>query len=189
MTEKELDARDRIIRATIDILDEEENLNKITVRRIAERAGVGVGLINYHFQTKENLLNEAVLSVMSQEAGRWLQPAEIPDADPLVRLRVMIRQVAGIAIRYPKFAKILISHALLRGNMEAESMVLPTLRQILGPGRDETQVRLIAFQLIASMQVAFMRENAFRNYSGINISDDRQRDQAIDTLVDNLLNL
>ena len=61
--EDEKQARNRIIKAAIELLDEHSDPARITVRQIAERAGVGTGLINYHFQTKDNLLQEAVSSV------------------------------------------------------------------------------------------------------------------------------
>lgn len=48
------DARERIIEVTLNILDEVDDIEKVTVWQIVERANVGVGLINYHFKTKDN---------------------------------------------------------------------------------------------------------------------------------------
>lgn len=45
MDKKDQDARNRILTATKEILDESDNFDQITVRQIAERANVGVGLI------------------------------------------------------------------------------------------------------------------------------------------------
>ena len=56
MDHTDLDAKTKIIHATKDFLDQGVDPDKITVRKIAEQAGVGVGLINYHFQTRDNLL-------------------------------------------------------------------------------------------------------------------------------------
>ena len=61
-------AKDRIFQAAVDLLNEETNPDDITVRRIAERAGVGIGAVNYHFQSKDNLLNQAVGALMQAEA-------------------------------------------------------------------------------------------------------------------------
>ncbi|MGO1033510.1 TetR/AcrR family transcriptional regulator, partial [Clostridioides difficile] len=41
----------------LNLLNEVDDIEEITVRKIAERANVGVGLINYHFKTKDNLLS------------------------------------------------------------------------------------------------------------------------------------
>ena len=49
------DEKEVIIKATTELIQENDgNITKITSRRIAERAGVGLGLINYHFESKEN---------------------------------------------------------------------------------------------------------------------------------------
>ena len=78
MTEEELEARQKILNATCDLLREGVKTQSITVRRIAERAGVGIGLINYHFQSRDKLLNEAVNSLMGEQANLWLDPALKP---------------------------------------------------------------------------------------------------------------
>lgn len=46
-----------IIDVTTELIRENNgNVTKITSRKIAERAEVGLGLINYHFGSKENLI-------------------------------------------------------------------------------------------------------------------------------------
>jgi AcrR family transcriptional regulator len=39
------------------------DIKKITIRRIAEEAGVGVGLINHYFETKDNLIEVCVQKI------------------------------------------------------------------------------------------------------------------------------
>lgn len=46
MAKKDQDARERIIKAATEILNEVSDIDTITVRQIAERAGVGTGSIN-----------------------------------------------------------------------------------------------------------------------------------------------
>ncbi|MDW0071950.1 TetR/AcrR family transcriptional regulator [Clostridioides difficile] len=65
MKSNDKDARERIIEVTLNLLNEVDDIEEITVRKIAERANVGVGLINYHFKTKDNLLSTAIGDVMS----------------------------------------------------------------------------------------------------------------------------
>ncbi|WP_235690782.1 hypothetical protein [Clostridioides difficile] len=40
------DARERIIEVTLNLLDEVDDIEGVTVRQIDERANVGIGLIN-----------------------------------------------------------------------------------------------------------------------------------------------
>ena len=46
MAEKDQDARERIIEAAIEIMKDVPDIDKITVRQIAERAHVGIGTLN-----------------------------------------------------------------------------------------------------------------------------------------------
>lgn len=55
MKSNDKDARERIIEVTLNILDEVGDIEKVIIWQIAERTkNVGVGLINYHFKTKDN---------------------------------------------------------------------------------------------------------------------------------------
>ncbi len=50
-----MDSKEAIIQATIALINENgECIDDITVREICKKADVGLGLINYHFGSKEN---------------------------------------------------------------------------------------------------------------------------------------
>lgn len=59
MTEKAPSTQDMILLATIDCINE-HNLDQITTRMIAEKAGANIASINYYFRTKEILINQAL---------------------------------------------------------------------------------------------------------------------------------
>jgi AcrR family transcriptional regulator len=188
MTAAELEARQRILEAAIELLSEEPDAGKITVRRIAERAGVGIGAINYHFQTKDNLLNEAVSSLMMTEAEHWLQPpAETPD-DPEERLRALLKQTSLIGVRYPHLLEISVRYELEHGQFSVAALVVPLMREIAAGGTPEADIRLAAAQLIASTQVIFLRRAEVARFAGLNIADPAQVEAIIDRLVDNIVN-
>jgi AcrR family transcriptional regulator len=175
------------MQAVIDLLTEINDSETITVRQIADRAGVGIGSINYHFQSKENLLNEAVSKMIGDQAARWYEPLNETAGDPVERLKMLLIETANTAYRYEKISRIAISHALLKGGMEPAQLILPILREIHGKKKEESELRLIAFQLITASQVLFLRDSAFHLYSGINIFDELQRKYAIEKLVENLI--
>lgn len=187
MKKEEKNAKERILGATVEILAETDEVDSITVRQIADRAEVGIGSINYHYRSKENLLNEAVVSLMGDQAAVWYEPQEEAGIDPVERLKMLLKDTADIAFRYPKLSRITITHALLHGSMEPAQLILPILRDIFGRSKDEKELRLIAFQLITTTQAIFLRASEFRLYSGVNIFDDFQRKETIDFLVDSII--
>lgn len=189
MNADNLNAKERILRAAMALLEETDNVEDITVRDIADRANVGIGSINYHFRSKDFLLNEAVGQLMGDQAARWHQSVDDQDPDAVERLKMLLKDTANVAFRYPKLSHIAISHALLQGNMEPVQLILPLLREIIGKSKDEVEIRLIAFQLITVTQVTFLRADAFRLYSGVNIFDEKQRNNMVDLLVDRAVNL
>ena len=51
-----MDKKETIIQTTIALIEEKgEDLDNIIVREISKKAGVGLGLVNYHFGNKEKL--------------------------------------------------------------------------------------------------------------------------------------
>jgi TetR/AcrR family transcriptional regulator, regulator of cefoperazone and chloramphenicol sensitivity len=59
MTEKETSTEQAILLATIDCINE-NGLEHLTTRMIAEKAGANIASINYYFRTKEILVNKAL---------------------------------------------------------------------------------------------------------------------------------
>lgn len=185
MTEQE--TKERLIQATSELLNEIDDINKITAREITSRAGVGLGSINYHFHNKDNLLNEAVMRITRATADRWLILGETEGRNPVERIKMLIRETSKILLRYPKFAEFSIWYALQHGDFTVSQLLLPLLREFYGPDKDEQTIRVISFQIVVALQVAFVRRQEFRRYCEIDVYNDAQRDQAIDLLVDSIL--
>lgn len=186
MADPELDPKKRILQAAMELLNEQEP-ETITVRQIAERAQVGVGLINYHFQTKDNLLNEAVGGSMSEVAMQWLQANE--QGDPVTRLKNLLKETSSIGVRFPAQLRVSISFELQHGNFSVAQMILPILREIFGMTKTEKELRVLAFQVITPLQLASIRNDAFRAYAGIDLFNEEQRNATIDMLIDNILTI
>jgi AcrR family transcriptional regulator len=75
-----------------------------TVRELAAAAGTNISAVNYHFASRENLLNEAMLEFFKEWGGRVGELDVDPDAEPLKqfaeRSRVMVE---GIPDAQPAF--------------------------------------------------------------------------------------
>jgi AcrR family transcriptional regulator len=185
MTDQE--AKTRILEATVALLNEGVEPAKITVRQIASRANVGIGSINYYFQSRDQLLHQAVMRITGNIAAAWYEPAQHQSLDPATRLKRLFKESAVVLMRYRKFAELSIAYDLLHGDLQVPTLLLPLLREIFGSRKNEVELRLLAFQLIVSTQVAYLRSDALERYTGINFGDDAQRDAALEMLIDNLV--
>ena len=63
--DKNTNVKNRIIEVTTELIEQHNgNIKDITARMIAAKAGVGLGLINYHFRSKEKLITECVQRII-----------------------------------------------------------------------------------------------------------------------------
>lgn len=187
MNNKDTDNKEKIINTVIEMLNEMDDPNKITIRKIAERVGVGTGLINYHFQTREALLNQAVITSMKDIALKLNFIDRSSFENPEEKLKEIIKELADIAIQNSKFLKISASYELLQGNIQTPLYYMPLLSEIYDGKKDEIELKIMAMQLNSIMQVVFLRAPAFQTYAGIDIYNKSERDRFIDICVNNLI--
>src|SRR5688572_20382696 len=83
MIETEVEQRQRIIRATVMCISE-FGIDGATFRRVAERAGVSVGQVQYYFPTKKELVAathlacvEMVRRLADEASGQDRSPARL----------------------------------------------------------------------------------------------------------------
>lgn len=77
MSAKGQEARERLLRAATELIAE-RGWTDVSTRLLAERAGVGAGVVHYHFPSVQALLSEAALGVMRRafaEVGPVLERA------------------------------------------------------------------------------------------------------------------
>lgn len=186
MGQQEIETRERILEAVLRVM-EREGLSRTTVRRVAEEAGVGLGLINYHFGTKDELIYEAVSGLLGERYQAIFQPYQHPEVDPETRLRLVFREAGRLIQIESKYLEPFLSHELLTGDFETAQRVLPLVREIYGQDRRELELRLLAYSLVVSMQIAAIRPRAFRRYTGLDLGEDDQRDLAFEMMVNAVL--
>ena len=60
------EVKEIIIKSTIELIEQSNgDIKKITSRSIAEKSGIALGLINYHFESKENLIALCVQRIIN----------------------------------------------------------------------------------------------------------------------------
>ena len=102
--------KEKIIEATLAIIAN-EGFQNITIRKIATMAGVNVGAVNYHFGSKEKVLNEALEHVMIQ-MKKIFNCLKDNGKTPEERLEVFIQKYLKTLFKYPDPVKNLIHQSI-----------------------------------------------------------------------------
>lgn len=187
MTKKEQDARERIISAAIEILYEVSDIEKITVRQIAERANVGIGTINYHFNSKDNLLSFAIGEVMANRVNEFLKPQKNSNLDPVENLKTMLKEVCRVAVANKKLVQFMLAKIISDGDMKTPLYFMPFLKEVFRNEKEEIELRVIALQILQPIQLAGISPASFLMYSGVDFYDENDRNKFIDMLVNNVI--
>ena len=78
------DTRERILRATVDLIGG-EGVPAVTNRRVAAAAGVSLGSLTYHFPSQVDLLRESLLLFVGEEVARQEEiAAKLRGSEPSV---------------------------------------------------------------------------------------------------------
>lgn len=99
VTEKNLASRNRkqqsqfrkrqLIEATMDCIDK-LGISQTTLAKIAEHAGLSQGIVIFHFQSKEALLEQTLRFLSEEYRSNWQNALDSAGEDPVQKLRVMI---------------------------------------------------------------------------------------------------
>lgn len=186
MSNNKIDMREHIIEITIDIIEEVSDVSKITVRQIAKRADIGIGLINYYFSSKEQLLSIAIREIMSRTATEIIESID-EESNLAAKLKNMIKRLYSFSSEYENLIRFSLLQCIQNGDMGAELSLIPILKEIFKDETDEMHLRIIALQIIRPIQSVSLSPAAFRLYSGIDLYNEKERDRFVDVLVDNLI--
>lgn len=189
MAKRDQEAKERIIRiATELLLDTPEQIDRITVRQIAELANVGIGSINYYFGSRDNLLSLAIGGILAKMADRFLDQMNNSDLMPVDRLKSMVKELCNVAVANETLIQFTLTQGIINGDMHTPLYLVPILKQIFGSKKEEIELRVIALQILHPIQIAGIAPAEFRMYSGIDLYDTAARNNYIDMLIDNLVN-
>jgi TetR/AcrR family transcriptional regulator, transcriptional repressor of bet genes len=87
----ERERREQIVRAAYDVATG-EGLRSITIRSVAMEAEISPGLVLFHFESKENLIQAVADWVISTTTVLHVGPDILAIEDPLERLLTLLRQ-------------------------------------------------------------------------------------------------
>lgn len=187
--EKSKNIKEHIMDVTTQLIQESDgDINQITIRRIAERAQVGLGLINYHFGSKDKLILECIQRIINNVVHCFTPEEKVyGENDDKYRLANWAKQVYDFL-----FENRVISMMSILGDMQDYRAACNSVNTQIGLAlaldnfTDNKQKRMLVFTLTSIMQVAFLLGEYSKEVIGYDLYKKEERDLFIDTVVEML---
>ena len=182
--DKNENVKNRMIKVTTDLIEQYNgNTRSITARMIAEKAGIGLGLINYHFGNKENLITECVQRIIGKVvSGFQLTQPYTTDKERLTACAIYVFDFL--------FENSAISRISILGDFqnytETCNSVLTQQGFSFSLKNDisNDDKKILVFILTAAMQAAFLGSEAIEQILGYDFTKSEDRASYIRKLID-----
>ncbi len=189
MTIKGLQTKEKIIRATLQLITEEGDINNLSVRRIAKLADVNFSTINYYFQTKDNLIKESIEISVNKVISRWIELNKALDMEPAKKLRLLMINTGEYYAKHPNVMKIALMNTFIKdqeyGNLQyfIDAALIPLLCEIC-PERSRVDIERTIEIVFFSFPNAFLHFMFHPDKSSLNFFIKEEREAYLDKFVD-----
>lgn len=162
-----MDNKEAIIQATIELIEENgEHLEEITVREICKRAGVGLGLVNYHSGNKDKLIEQCVEHMINGTVEQFQNIRQKTDGlTSFEKLEYLGNMTLDFLFEHYAISKISILTDMQTSkdndNTNRTYTAYLPLVAACRPDLDESSLRRKTFCLITVMQQMFLRAGSF----------------------------
>ncbi len=185
MSEK-VGSKEKILETVVELLSSGKDPTQFSNKEIAEMAGVNAALINYYYQSKDNLIGIAAGICIQNIIGAIQEVREpLPPQD---KIKVVLKRFAVFCLENTMVVEIAINYneKLKRGNTHTSRMLLPLLKEHFGESKFESELKLMTLQLLNPMQNLFVSRNNYSDYLSCDLNSEKTWDSIVETLVDNL---
>lgn len=178
------DIKENIIKATTELIEHSDGgIRTITARGIAEKASIGLGLINYHFGSKDNLITICVQRIISNVINRFdVKKAYKTDKERLTAWAVYVFE---FLFENPAISRISILCDIQNYTADCNSVYTQKgfMLALINDVSDRDKPILV-FVLTAAMQMAFLGSETAKQLLGYDFTKSEDRAAYINKLID-----
>lgn len=182
-----------IIDATTKLIEQSDgDMDSITARAIADKSEVALGLINYHFGSKENLIAICVQRIINKVLMNFApEKVDYSKDDGLTdkeRLTAFAQQTYDFLFENYAMIKISILSDFKDYQPRSNSVYTQLgFRFALRGDIPDVQKQVIAFSLTSIMQAAFLTGENSRQLTGYDLTEKPERDRFVSDTVSMLM--
>ena len=173
--------RQAILDAAAEIMREGSGTpDAVTMRAVCERAGVGLGLVNYHFRSKDKLIEACTEEVVRGVVSRFREiQEEMADTAPREKLSMLGQLCLDFLFDNEALCRISIISDVRRPSPSSNTVrtwqaFVPLVAECR-PDLADAAVKRITWSLVMQMQQAFVQCDVLKEMLGIDLRDAEQR--------------
>lgn len=180
--------KNKLIDATITLMEQAKDPMKVTSREIAKAADCKPSMINYCFGSRENLIYQ-VFHVQYQNylMGNQVENIMKQNLTSKELLKELHFIVAKCLVENFKFTKAITGFVLFKRDLGKESFSFPYVMQHYGGKKSAEECRVIAYELSTMMQLIVFRKDEIKRDFGIDLENDVELRKLINLRIDLLL--
>ena len=184
------DTKNLIIDTTITLIKEvEKEPESITIRDISKKAGIAVSQINYHFQTKENLLSQCAQKMISNIIEKFDDcVAEMSAMTGFERLENMLFLTFTYLYENENLARIsILSDHRTPSLTDNTSQTMKAYKPLVDKVCNEKGIAnssLVEILLMQSLQGIFLRTNIIKTELGVDFRNPKERGKILHEILE-----
>lgn len=186
--------KEKIINETIKLIEEKgSNPDNITIRDICSRVGIGAGLVNYHFQTKENLIRLCVQKIIDNVIKQYHSVYETLDGmAPMEKLRFMAKSTCTYLATHENISRISILTDMTSTNENDNTAgtvaaFFPLFRRVCPTEITDDEVKKRVYLMALTFQSVFLRSALLKKEIDFDFQNEQQRGQLVDKIIDSYI--
>lgn len=182
--DKNANVKNHIIEVTTELIEQHNgNIKEITARMIAAKADIGLGLINYHFGSKEKLITECVQRIIGKIVTSFQMTKQYKTDKE--RLTACASYVFDFLFEHSAISRVSILGDLQNYTENCNSVLTQQGFSLsLKNGISNEDKSMFVFILTAAMQTAFLGSETVRQLLGYDFTKTEDRAAYISKLID-----
>lgn len=204
------ETKSKIINCTIELIKERGgDISNVTIRLIADRAGIGVGLTNHYFQSKELLIAECINTVFGDIYTLCVSTADTKE-DPKAAVKAAAEKILNFFYANEALARVMISNdcnlpdgedytsklvnALAYTMIDRNELERLLSNQTLSDRMKQqmrnnliSEQKVKAFIIVAALKDTFTRRSIMPAFMGVNLKKEASRHEYVEEIVELVL--
>jgi TetR/AcrR family transcriptional regulator, regulator of cefoperazone and chloramphenicol sensitivity len=190
VSEEDLSTQAKILDATVRLLLTTPP-GGLTTRMIAGEAEVNIAAINYHFRSKEELVNRAMEAATAKAFEKGVAVLLASERDPIDRLRDFLAGYAYGLVKFPGLTKTAFLGLFQKDDSKTfygryMKEMLEKVGQVISEARGPDS-SITALRVLSCVIFPFLLSNTLREAGVIDYSDDEARRRYIEITLASLV--